>query len=242
MNAAMIRIASRPVICGRDGSCHLWRVGRACIALLGLMGVAGAGPVAATSGAGHEPERTVRLQPDSNGGLSAGSGQTSASMPAVAGRRIAVNLDRFGRYCLDGHPVERLDIFRELRDVLSRHRGAVVDVTVAPGALPADVAELTEVLRQGAEGNDRTHVNRANKPAIRPNDSKAAVAFIVGQVELHGALLERIAAGRQRLVSQAARWQAELARRATVARTYVDRLGNWLRTATGTNATTRRSR
>ena len=226
MNAVMISIPSRPVIRGRDGSSHLWRVGRAWIVLVGMMGVAGAGPVEAVVSYGATAESVA---------------STSRSA-RDAGRRIAVKLDRFGRYRLNGQPVERLDILGELRDVLSRHRGSVVDVTVAAEALPADVAELTDVLRQAGDGDDRIDVDRADKPAIPPNDSKAAVAFIAAQAELHHALLERISEEHRRLASGLLCRRGELERRAAVARTYLDRLRNWLRKATSGDSTTRRAR
>jgi len=226
MNVIKTNTPSRPVKRSRDGSGHLWRVGRAWIVLLGMMGVAGAGAVEAVVSYGAPAESVAA---------------TSRSAHDF-GRRIAVSLDRFGRYQLDGEPVERLDMLGELRDVLSREGEWAVDVTVAAGALAADVAELTDVLRQVGDSDDQIRVVRADTPAVPPNDPEAASEFIAAQAELHRALLERISEEHGRLASGLLCRRAELERRAAVARTYLDRARNWLRKATSGDSTTRPSR
>ena len=243
MNVIKTNTPSRPVKRSRDGSCHLWRVGRAWIVLLGLMGVAGVGSVEAVVSYGETAESVAATSRSAyEAGVPPSSGQTPATMPGGAGRRIAVSLDRFGRYQLDGEPVERLDMLGELRDALSREGEWAVDVTVAAGALPADVAELTDVLRQAGEGDDRIQVVRSDRPAIPPNDPKAAAEFIAAQAELHRALLERISEEHGRLSSGLLCRRGELERRAAVARTYLDRVRNWLRKATSGDSTTRPAR
>lgn len=243
MNVIKTNTPSRPVKRSRDGSCHLWGVGRAWIVLLGMMGVAGAGLVEAAVSYGETAESVAATSRSAyEAGVPAGSRQTPATMPAGAGRRITVNLDRFGRYQIDGQPVERLDILGELGDALSQEGEWAIDVTVAAGALPADEAELMDVLRQAGDGDDQIHVVRSDTRAIPPNDPKAAAEFIAAQAELHRALLERISKEHGRLASGLLCRRAELERRAAVARTYLDRVRNWLRKATSGGSTTRRAR
>jgi hypothetical protein len=153
----------------------------------------------------------------------------------IRGRRegaIRIGVDRFGRYELDGERLERIRLAERVRERVREGGDVRVVVTAGPGALPEDIADLSDLIREAGVAAERIEIGASAGTSLPANDPEAAGAFAHAQMELHRALLERIGVEGERLSERLSRRRAELEQQGAMVRENLARLRDRLREAT----------
>jgi len=151
-----------------------------------------------------------------NAGRSPQADEGSAAQPP-----LVITLDRFGRCELDGQPVERIFLRQRLREALTDRAVPTVRLGIAAGALPEDVEELRDVVRDCGLEASRIQTQQAEEMPMPSSDRQAAARFFQGQLDLQRTLWERIGQQQQRLTETLlGRW-ADLRRRVSSLARYV---------------------
>jgi hypothetical protein len=128
----------------------------------------------------------------------AGSPSQTDQTP-VAQPPLIIKLDRFGRYELDGQPVERILLRQRLRESLTVRAAPTVRLVIAAGALVEDVEELRDIVLDCGLDTGRVETRQAEATPMPSSDRQAAARFFQGQLDLQRTLWERIGQQQQRL-------------------------------------------